>query len=127
MQTARIIVLTVVEFRACVKLGEHDFHTADFEFGVFIHRHAAPVVADSCDVVVQKFYTHGIAVAVCGFVDTVVDDFPKYVVHTFAARRTDVHTGAFSHGIETFQDSNVACFVFLICHKVNLYKVIMYL
>ncbi|CDD68281.1 uncharacterized protein BN674_00953 [Firmicutes bacterium CAG:475] len=122
VQTARVVVLSVVELCACVKLCENNFYTADFELGMLVNGDAATVVAHSCDVVVQKLYANGVAVAVCRFVDTVVDDFPKDVMHALAARRADVHTRAFSYGVQTFQNPNIAGFVILICHTVNLYK-----
>jgi hypothetical protein len=38
------------------------------------------------------------------FVDAVVHDFIDQMVESIDARAPDVHRGAFSHGIETFED-----------------------
>ena len=119
VQTARIVVLSVVEFRTCVQLRENHFHTAYLQFRVFVNGNTASVVADSCNVVVQKFDADGVAEAVCHFVDTVVDNLPKDMMHTLAPGRADIHAGTFSDSVETFENVNVPRLVrvVLICHK----------
>ena len=116
VQTAGIGILSAVEFRARVQLREDDFHAADFEFRVFVDGDTSAVVGHSRDVVVEQLNRHGIAEAVCDLVDAVVDYLPKNVVQAFDARRTDVHTGAFSDRVESFENTDITRFVFVIRH-----------
>lgn len=123
VQTARISVLTAVELRTRVQLRENDFHAADFEFGVLVYGDTSAVVADPCHVIFEKFDRNGVAETVCDFVDAVVDDFPKNVMHAFRARGTDVHTRTFSDRVKPFEDPDITCFVFVICHMYSLCQI----
>ena len=115
MQTARIGVLSAVELRARVELGEHDLDAADFELGVFVDGDASPVVAHPCDIVVEELDGDGVAVAVCHLVDAVVDDFPKDVVHAFDACGADIHTGTLSDCVQALEHTDIPGFVVVIC------------
>ena len=107
VQTARVSVLSAVELRACVQLGEHHFHAADLKLRMLVHGDASPVVAHPCHVAVQQFYGDGVAVAVGDLVHAVVDDLPKDVMHPLGARGADVHTGTFPHRVQPFEDAYI--------------------
>ena len=103
VQTAGESVLTVVEFRTGVQLGEHHLDAAYPELRVLVHGQPSAVVADAGDVAVQEFDDNGVAVTVGHLVDAVVDDLPQDVVHAFGPGRADIHTGARPDRVQPFE------------------------
>ena len=130
VQTARIFVIPLSEFTACMQFREYELYARNLFLGVNIGGDPSPVVLyGGASVRVQRHF-NSICIAVCRFVDRVVHDFPKNVVQPFDPRRADIHTRTHTNSLETFQDLKVAggvflCFLrrfFQFCHFVlNLY------
>ena len=98
-----------------MQLREHDFDAAHLLHGVNVYRDSSSVVFHRSRTVFVQFDAYGIAVAVGYFVHTVVHYFPQNMVQTFDAGRSDIHTGAQTNGVQTFQHAYIFRFVFL-CH-----------
>ena len=70
-----------------------------------IHRYSTAVVCDGDGLVLVNFHGDIRAVTRQGFVDGVVDDLEDHVVKTGPVIGVaNVHSGAFSDGVEAFQD-----------------------
>ena len=108
MQTARYFVAAAAEFAAGMELCQNDFNRR-FAF-LFDNAggDASAVVGDANRAVFEDFHNDVRAVAGKRFVAGVVNDFGDKVMQTSHVRRTDIHAGAFSDGIEPFQNLNVA-------------------
>ena len=104
VQTARRLVFPVVELAAGVQLGEHHLHARHSVLGVYIDGDSSAVVSDARAVVGVESDVDVGAVPVGDLIDAVVDDLPKDVVHSPAARAADIHTGALAHRLEPFED-----------------------
>ena len=116
VQTAGVGVVVAVEFATCVQLREHNFHTADLQRWVNVHGDATSVVGNGNGAVVVQHHVNFVGKAVGGFVHSVVYNFPQQVVKTLPACCADVHTGAQTNCIQTFQHLNVACLIRFLCH-----------
>jgi len=75
MQTARILVVLVIEFATRMQARQDQLDAGNFFFRVFVDRHAPPVI-DNFDraILVHRDFDF-LTVARKRFVNTVVDDF----------------------------------------------------
>ncbi|KAF1027129.1 MAG: hypothetical protein GAK37_02513 [Pseudomonas sp.] len=104
VQAARHFVGVVVELTAGVKHGHDDLCCRHAFFFVHINRNTAAVVAHGDGLVRVNDDADVVAVAGQSFVDRVIDHLEHHVVQTAAVIGvTNVHTGTFAYGIQTFQ------------------------
>ena len=99
VQATRGLVVLPLELAPGMQDGQHHFQRALLGLGVRVDRNAATVVPhrDRPSIFVQRDRDFG-GVAVHGFVDRVVDDFPDQVMQAGRADATDVHPGRLRTG-----------------------------
>lgn len=108
VQTTRDRVAAAAELSA----GMQDRHD-DLDRGATLGRvdvdgDASAVVDDTDTAVVEQRHLDVVAVAGEGLVDRVVDHLVDEVVQTTLSGRADVHAGTLAHGLESFEDRDVA-------------------
>ena len=109
MQAARRIVGLAVELAARVQHGHDDFERAlVLELGVRTDGDAAAVIGDRQIAVCRQFDFDPGGMACDRFVHGVVDHLGEKVVHGLFVRAADVHAGPAAHGLEPFEDFDVA-------------------
>ncbi|OIQ64893.1 hypothetical protein GALL_535540 [mine drainage metagenome] len=105
MQTARNLIAVLVEFAARVQLGHDDLCRRNALFLVQVNRNAAPVVADRNRIVGVDFHAHRGRVARQSLVNAVVHHLINHVVQTRpVVGIPDIHTGAFPHSLQAFEN-----------------------
>ena len=103
VQAAGDLVGAVVEFSAGVQHGHDDFGGGAPLFGMDIHRNSAAVVRHGHRFVGMDRDHHAVAMPGQCLVDGVVHDLENHVVQAAAVIGVaDVHSGAFSDGVEAF-------------------------
>ena len=105
MQTARNLVVRVVELSARVEDGHDDLGRRALLDWMFADGHAAAVVLDAHRPVEMDGHVDAVAVPGQGLVDSVVDDLVDHVVQPGAIIGvTDVHAGSLANRLEALQD-----------------------
>ena len=107
VQTARETVVVGVELTARVQFREYEFNARNSVFGVNVDRDTSAVIAHAYAVVGVDNDIYAVAETVGDLVDAVVDYLPQDMVHTLAARRTDIHTRSDADSFEPFQHLQV--------------------
>ena len=103
VQTARITVSVLPELAARVQLREHNLHARNALFGMDIRRYSAAVVLHGGAAVGIEFDLYPVGKAVGGLVDGVVHDLPEDMMQAAHARRTDIHAGAHTDGVQPLE------------------------
>jgi hypothetical protein len=104
MQAAGMRVVLVVEFSAGMQARQNQFHPADFLLGMNVDGHTAAVVLDLQGAVLEHRDVDGIAMALEGFVDAVVDHLVRQVV---GARGVGIHARPATHRVEPTQNLDI--------------------
>ena len=113
VQTARRLVVLVIELAARVQFCEHHFHAAHAEGGMNVYGYAAAVVQHARAAVRMYGHFYPVAVPVGDLVHRVVDYLPQNVVQSLGARRPDVHARAQPHRVQPFEHLYILSFVIL--------------
>jgi hypothetical protein len=79
--------------------------------GVNIDGNSSTIVNDTNSAVLQNGYLDVVAIPCEGFINGVIDDLIDQVVQSAGTGRTDIHSGTFAYGFETFENLNLACTV----------------
>ncbi|MPM27853.1 hypothetical protein SDC9_74368 [bioreactor metagenome] len=104
VEPAGIAVGIVAELAARVELGKHDLHAGNARLFVNLHGNAAAVVGNGHGVVLMQRHGDFVGVAVGGFVDGVVDDFPEEVMQAALSRGADVHARTHANRVQPLHD-----------------------
>ncbi len=96
------------EFSTGMKHRKDGFEGGFSGFRMDVHRNSATVVGNGTRIVRMERNGDVFRVSRHGFVDGVVDDFPNEVVETAFVGRPDVHSGAFPHRLEAFENLDIA-------------------
>ncbi len=104
MQTARSFIGLAGKLATRMK-GAQDHLQRGFagEFGVWIGRDAAPVVADRDGVIGVKLHLDPVGMARHGFIHRVVEHFGHEVMQRAFIRAADIHAGPFAHRLQPFE------------------------
>src|SRR6185369_3162361 len=121
VETSGRLVVALLELTAGMEHGEDHFERALLGRGMFVDRNPTSVIGNRnrAAVLVQR-HDDVRGVAVHRLVDRVVEHFPDEVVQPSRADATDVHTGAFTNRLETFENGDVFCGV--VGHSVQLVR-----
>ena len=113
VQTAGHCITAAAELAAGVQLGHHGLHTGDALARHLIDRDASTIVHHADAVVRQNGDLDMAGVSGQRLVDRVIDDLIDQVVQTARAGGTDVHTGADTHGLESFEHPQIGGLIML--------------
>src|SRR5271165_4105564 len=105
MQAARDGVRIRVELAARVQLGHHHIHRGDAR-GVHRHRNSAAIIGDLNPTILKQPHRDPRRVAGHRLVDGVVDHLPDQMVQTPLTGRADIHAGAFTDGLQPFENGD---------------------
>ena len=106
------LVAPLLELASGMERREDDVERALLRFRMLVDRNPAAVVGnrDRAAILVQRDDDVR-RVAVHGFVDRVVEDFPDEVVQPGGADAPEVHAGALANRLEPFENGYVFCCV----------------
>ena len=107
VQTAARLVHGIIKLSACMKRRVDDAGCRN-TLRVHPDRNAAPVVLHGAGAVCLQRHTDRIAGARQMLVHRVVHDLIDQMVQSLSGHASDVHTGSFSYGFESFQYGNTA-------------------
>ena len=116
VQAAGHCIAAAAELAAGVQLGHHGLHTGDALAGHLIDRDASTIVHHADAVVRQNGDLDMAGVSGQRLVDRVVDDLIDQVVQTARPGGTDVHTGADTHGLKSFEHPQIRGLIMLGSH-----------
>ena len=114
MQAASRLVIVAIELAASVKDREDRFQRRLLRLGMFVDGDSTSIVGygDRSTVLVQGDRDLR-RMAIHRLIDRVVNDLPDQMVEASHSHATDVHTGAFANGLESFQDNDVFALILL--------------
>ena len=108
VQAARGRIDLAVEFAAGVQGREDDLERRlVLEFGMWVDRDAAPIVADQDAVALEQFEIDRVGVAGDGLVHGVVEHLGHKMMHGPFICAADIHAGALADGFQPFQHLDV--------------------
>ena len=107
VKAAGYFICAAAELAAGMQHGHDRLHGGDAGLFMDTDRHAASVVTHTDDIIFLDDDIDLIGIAGKRFVDAVVHDFPDEVVKAARAGRSDIHSRAFPHCFQSFQDLNV--------------------
>ena len=103
VQTAGNLVAVAAELTARMQDGEDDFEGGNAHLGMDADRDTAAVVRNTDDIIGFDGDFDVGTVPGERLVDGVIDDLVDQMMQTAFGGRTDVHAGAFAHGLETLE------------------------
>ena len=105
MQTTGNLVGVIIKLATSVQHSHNDFGSRHAFFRVNIGGNAAPVIGYSHRFVYMNNDLNLVTKAGQSFVNTVIDQLKHHMVQACTVIRiTNIHAGAFSYRIQTFQD-----------------------
>lgn len=119
VETAGIFVGPLAELASRMQVGQHQFHSGNAEFGVHIHRNAAPVVHNGNGTVHVDYNVNLAAVAGQVLVNGVIQNFKYTMVQAALIRVPNVHAGPLPHSLQAFQFINLRGAVFMLRRRGN--------
>jgi hypothetical protein len=116
VQTTGNGISAAAELTAGVKNSEHDLNGRLSLGGVDVNRDASTIVNNANRTIGKDRYFDVVAVPSEGFINGVIDDLVDKVMQSPGTGGTDVHSGTFANGFETFENLNLACTVVAVIH-----------
>ena len=113
VQTAGELVVVVRELATGMQGGEDDFHPRLLHLGVHVDRHAPPIIDNFQRTILEQLDLDISRMSSQCLVDTVVDDLLGKMIGPLCI---GVHSGAFSHRIESAEDFDGSSII-LATHK----------
>ena len=104
METARGSIGAVSELSTRMKLGEDDFHARKANSGDLVYGNTTTVIRDRSRMVRMQAHIDRVAVAFQGLVDRIINNLPEAVHESTVVGRSDVHAGALTNGLESFEN-----------------------
>ncbi len=118
MQTARGLVAAFAgELAAGMEHGENDLQGIHAAL-VHADRHTAAFVFDRAGTIRIQRDGDFLSVAIEGFINGIIYDFPDQMMQAMRIRRADIHARTLADRIQTVQDLNIIIFIFsCLCHR----------
>ncbi len=104
VQTAGNFIAAAAEFSSRVQNCENHSHGRDTDLMVDADRDSAPVIGNADDVARKNLDVNFVAVSGHRFVDCIVNNLINEVVQAARPCRANIHSGAFAHGFQPFQN-----------------------
>ena len=116
MQSAGIGIVLVVKLTAGVQHGEDHFHTGNPHRGMKVNRHAAAIIINTGRAILVQCNTNLTGKAVGGFINCIINNFPKQMMQPPGRSCSNVHAGAHPYGFKPFKHLNVPGSIVLTSH-----------
>ena len=116
MQAAGNLISAASEFTARVKNGKYDFHCRNTGLVVNPGRNAPPIIDHSHRVSPVNRDADVMTVTCQGLIHRVIHNFIDQMMKTLGRSGADIHTGSLSNCLKPFQNLDLICSVFLLCH-----------